>query len=82
MIKIYADIEVFYTCVHKFLLSWVVCRHYKLHFGFLSDVIMAKRVADTYLTDRNFDDDIATTEEVCMKYIYIYILLCWHEYAC
>jgi len=34
---------------------------------------MAKRVADTYLTDRNFDDDDdAATEEVCIKFIILY----------
>jgi len=31
---------------------------------FVADITMAKRVADTYLTDRNFDDDDDATEEV------------------
>jgi len=39
------------------------------------DIIMAKRVADTYLTDRNFDndDDDDATEEVCIKFMILYV---------
>lgn len=37
--------------------------------GFVSDVIMSKRVADTYLTDRNFDDE-EPAEEVCIEIVY------------
>jgi len=33
----------------------------------VSDVTMAKRVADTQLTDRNCGDDDGATEEVRMK---------------
>jgi len=35
--------------------------------GFVLDVYMAKRVANTYLTASNFDDDDAAPEEVCVK---------------
>jgi len=34
---------------------------------------MAKRVADTYLTDRNYDDDNDANEEVCTKILCFYI---------
>ena len=38
------------------------------------DVVMAKRVADTYLTDRNFDDDDGdyAKEEVCIIIVLLY----------
>jgi len=32
---------------------------------FAVDIMASKRAADTYLTDRNFDDDDDATEEVC-----------------
>jgi len=34
---------------------------------FMLDVDMAKRVADTYLTDRNYNDDDDVDEEVCLE---------------
>jgi len=52
----------------------VICRidNYCLFFSVL-DIIMAKRIADTYLTDRNFDnDDSDATEEVCIKFMILY----------
>jgi len=37
--------------------------------GTVAEITMSKRIADTYLTDRNFDDDDDVTEEVCFSLI-------------